>query len=85
MDEGNYKNNVEKSMSDLSQAMESSQEVTTEVVKNVAPASGILDFIEENEIDLTVMGTHGHFAWPSSFWAVWLRGLFDTLPVPSSL
>jgi nucleotide-binding universal stress UspA family protein len=62
LDEGNFKEYIEKSLSEISQAMESSQKVTTEVVREVAPATGILDFIEEKGIDLTVMGTHGHSA-----------------------
>jgi nucleotide-binding universal stress UspA family protein len=62
LDEGNFKEYIEKSLGEISQAMESSQKVTTEVVREVAPATGILDFIEEKGIDLTVMGTHGHSA-----------------------
>lgn len=62
LDEGNFKEYIEKSLGEVSQAMKSSQKVTTEVVREVAPATGILDFIEEKGIDLTVMGTHGHSA-----------------------
>ncbi len=62
LDEGNFKEYIEKSLGEISQAMESSQKVTTEVVREVTPAKGILDFIEEKGIDLTVMGTHGHSA-----------------------
>jgi nucleotide-binding universal stress UspA family protein len=62
LDEGNFKEYIEKSMGEIYQAVESSQKVTTEVVREVAPATGILDFIEEKGIDLTVMGTHGHSA-----------------------
>ncbi len=62
LDEGNFKEYIEKSLGEVSQAMGSSQKVTTEVVREVAPATGILDFIEEKGIDLTVMGTQGHSA-----------------------
>jgi nucleotide-binding universal stress UspA family protein len=62
LDEGKFKEYIEKSLGGISQAMESSQKVTTEVVREVTPAKGILDFIEEKGIDLTVMGTHGHSA-----------------------
>ena len=58
----NFKEYIEKSLGEVSQAMGSSLKVTTEIVREVAPATGILDFIEENGIDLTVMGTHGHSA-----------------------
>jgi nucleotide-binding universal stress UspA family protein len=62
LDEGSYREYIEKSLGEVSQALESSQKVTTKVVREVAPATGILDFIEEKGIDLTVMGTHGHSA-----------------------
>ncbi len=62
LDEGNFRGYIEKSLGEISQATEASQKVTTEVVREVAPARGILDFIEEKGIDLTVMGTHGHSA-----------------------
>ncbi len=62
VDEGNFKEYIEKSLGEIHQAVESSQKVATEVVREVAPATGILDFIEEKGIDLTVMGTHGHSA-----------------------
>ncbi len=60
--EGSFKEYIENSLGEVSQAMGSSQKVTTEVVREVSPATGILDFIEEKGIDLTVMGTHGHSA-----------------------
>ena len=62
LDEGNYKKYVDQNMSELSQAVECSQKVTTEVIRSVVPPSGILDFIEKNGVDLTVMGAHGHSA-----------------------
>jgi nucleotide-binding universal stress UspA family protein len=62
LDEGNFKEYIENSLGEVSQAMGSSQKVITEVVREVAPATGILDFIEEKGIDLTVMGTQGHSA-----------------------
>jgi nucleotide-binding universal stress UspA family protein len=62
VDEGNFKEYIKKSLGEICQAVESSQKVATEVVREVAPATGILDFIEEKGIDLTVMGTHGHSA-----------------------
>ena len=67
LDEGNYKKYVDQNMTELSQAVECSQKVTTEVIRSVAPASGILDFIEKNGVDLTVMGTHGHSAFAQFF------------------
>lgn len=60
--EGNFKQYIEKSLGEVSQAMGPSRKVTTEVIREVSPATGILDFIEEKGIDLTVMGTQGHSA-----------------------
>ncbi len=82
LDAGNFKEYIEKSLGEISQVMESSQKVTTEVVRKVAPATGILDFIEENGIDLTVMGTHGHSALAQFFLGSLVERVVRHAPCP---
>ena len=48
-----------KSIGELSKRSEPLENITTEVIRSFNPGTAILDYIHENSIDLTVMGTHG--------------------------
>lgn len=62
LDQGNYEKYVDESMSELFQTIGSPQEINTTITRDRSSASGILSFIEQNGIDLIVMGTHGRSA-----------------------
>jgi nucleotide-binding universal stress UspA family protein len=66
LDEGKYEEYVERSIGKISRQFEPLDRVTTALVRDLNPGPTILEFIQENSIDLTVMGTHarsglGHF------------------------
>lgn len=62
LDEGKYEEYIRRNIDQLSREIESSHRITTAVARDFNPASGILEFIRENAIDLTAMGTHGRSA-----------------------
>jgi len=57
-------------------------ETVTRVVKHREPTKAILDYIEENEIDLTVMGTHGQTDFSRYVMGGVSAKLVRTSPVP---
>ena len=64
LDQGIYEKYVDESMSELFQTIGSPQEINTTITRDSFPASGILSFVEQNGIDLIVIGTHGRSAIP---------------------
>jgi len=62
LEAGKYQEYVEKRMGELSGGIEAGQMVTTHIGRDISAAQGILSYIQEEGIDLVVMGTHGHSA-----------------------
>jgi len=62
LDQGKYEAYVEERLAELTKEVGESDRVDTVVLRNLSAASGILGFIEEEEIDMVVMGTHGRSA-----------------------
>ena len=62
LDQGKYEAYVENQLRAMTEEVESSHRVDTVVQRNLSAASGILEFIEDHDIDLVVMGTHGRSA-----------------------
>lgn len=62
LEEGRYREYVEQSLGKLSSGIETGQPVLTHVGRDISAAQGILSYVREKEIDLVVMGTHGHSA-----------------------
>jgi nucleotide-binding universal stress UspA family protein len=58
-DEGKYEEYVANELKERSSRARSDLSVTTVAKMNISAPSGILEAIEENEIDLVVMATHG--------------------------
>ncbi|UCF38123.1 MAG: universal stress protein [Acidobacteriota bacterium] len=58
-DERKYEEYVEQCLADLLDGIETQELVETVLVKDVAAASGVLDYADQSEADLIVMGTHG--------------------------
>lgn len=61
-DQGKYEAYVESQLDELWKGIGHGDMVDTAMVRNLSPASGILEFSEDNAIDLIVMGTHGRSA-----------------------
>jgi nucleotide-binding universal stress UspA family protein len=61
-DEGKYEAYVEEELEQRSRKVGDEDRVRTVVKHNVSAASGILEFVEEESIDMIVMGTHGRSA-----------------------
>jgi len=59
LDQGKYEENVENQLAAMTQEVDPADRVDTVVVRNLSAASGILEFLEDNESDIVVMGTHG--------------------------
>lgn len=57
-----YESYLRKEIDKTTRHLDTSLSLHTELTRSVSPASGILDYIAEHEIDLTVMGTHGRSA-----------------------
>ena len=62
LDVQNYETSVRDQLEQVSQSLTSGERVKTHTVRNLSPGAGILDFIAQHRIDLTVMGTHGRSA-----------------------
>ena len=58
-DQGKYELYVEMQLQKVPQKIEPSDRVDTALVRNFSAASGILEYADENEIDMVVIGTHG--------------------------
>ena len=59
LDEEMYESFLQANLGNASQPIGSKIPSRTAIVRNVSPASGILEYSRENGIDLIVMGTHG--------------------------
>ena len=62
LDRGRYEEYIKNSLSQLSDTVAPQHKVTTAVSREFSPASGILEFIRDNSVDVTVMGTPGRSA-----------------------
>lgn len=62
LDQGKYESNVEDQLAMMTNGVEPSDRVDTVVRRNLSAASGILEFVEDNDVDIVVMGTHGRSA-----------------------
>lgn len=61
-DQGKYELYVEKQLEELPEVIDASELVDTAMARNISAASGILEFADDHEIDMVVMGTHGRSA-----------------------
>ncbi|HUV12095.1 MAG TPA: universal stress protein [Acidobacteriota bacterium] len=61
-DQGKYEVFVEKQLEELPEVIDASEFVDTAMARNISAASGILEFADDHEIDMVVMGTHGRSA-----------------------
>lgn len=61
-DEGKYREYVRNEMALHQKALDSHSKVGSESILNVSAAAGILEHIQEKQIDMVVMGTHGRTA-----------------------
>lgn len=63
-DEGKYQEWAEEELDRLSQSIEDHHRISTRIIRDISPASGILDYVsaDQNEIDFVAMGTHGRSA-----------------------
>ncbi|HSR67545.1 MAG TPA: universal stress protein [Acidobacteriota bacterium] len=62
LDEDRYEDFLDKNLKKASQPLSSEVSFETAVVRNVSPAAGIVEYAEENKVDMIVMGTHGRSA-----------------------
>jgi len=64
LDEGKYQAWTEEQVDRLSKEIEEHHRVSTRIIRDISPASGILEYLDadSNEIDFVVMGTHGRSA-----------------------
>lgn len=58
-DEGKYSAYVESELQRASSVIGEGHRVRTELVREVNPAVGILDYVRDQPVDIIVMGTHG--------------------------
>lgn len=61
-DEGKYRDFIHAELRRVSGNVQLDQPAAAVVHRNVSPASGILEFADEERVDLIVMGTHGRSA-----------------------
>ncbi len=61
-DQGKYELYVEKQLEEMPEIIDASERVDTATARNISAASGILEFADDHEIDMVVMGTHGRSA-----------------------
>ena len=62
LDQGKYESHVEEQLAAMTEGADPKDRVDTVVQRNLSAASGILEFIEDHQIDLAVMGTQGRSA-----------------------
>jgi nucleotide-binding universal stress UspA family protein len=61
-DEGRYAEYVEDQLEGILNELQPIHRVSTAVVRDISPAGGILNYLEEHSVDLAVIGTHGRSA-----------------------
>ena len=81
-DEGKYEEYVGAELEESSSRAGSDLAVKTLAKHNISAASGILEVIEENNIDLVVMGTHGRSALANLFLGSVAEKVVRHSPVP---
>ncbi len=62
MDEEMYEEFLQSNLETASQSIDDGVKFGTAIVRNLSPAAGILEYSQENGIDLIVIGTHGRSA-----------------------
>lgn len=62
LDEESYGKSLQSNLEEASQPIGKSVRFNTSIVRNISPAAGIVEYSQENGIDLIVMGTHGRSA-----------------------
>jgi nucleotide-binding universal stress UspA family protein len=62
LDEGRYAKHIENQLKLVSIKLGSDHPVFTAITRNITPSAGILEYVEQQETDLVVMGTHGRSA-----------------------
>jgi nucleotide-binding universal stress UspA family protein len=58
-EEGKYAGYIEGQLEEIRQKFTPDHRVSTATVRGISPAAGILDYLEQNQVDAVVMGTHG--------------------------
>jgi nucleotide-binding universal stress UspA family protein len=61
-DQGRYELYVEKKLEEMPEIIDASELVETAMARNISAASGILEFADDHDTDIVVMGTHGRSA-----------------------
>ncbi len=59
LDQGKYESYVEDQLAVMTEGVGSTHRVETFLTRNLSAASGILEFVEDHDIGMVVMGTHG--------------------------